>query len=196
MGIGAFNFLRRGVYEKIGTHEALALDVLDDMHLGRAVKHAGFRQMAMNGGEFLRTRWVEGWKGVKESLQKNAFAGVNFKVSELFLGTFALILTDLLPFALFFLARGPAFGLSLCTIGLIFLSYLAVAKFGLKFLLYFPFHPFSSLLLLVLVWRSALTALRKGGIRWRDTFYPLKELRKNQLGLTLLGSDPGRFDDA
>ena len=178
IGIGAFNFLRRDVYEKIGTHQALALDVLDDMHLGRAVKHAGFRQRAMNGAELIRTRWVKGWKGVKESLQKNAFAGLQFRVSELLLVTAAALVSDLLPYGLIFVARGPLLGLSLCAVALIFLSYLAVAKFDLRFLLYFPSHPFASLLLLALVWRSAWTALGEGGIRWRDTFYPLEELKK------------------
>jgi len=27
-------------------------------------------------------------------------------------------------------------------------------------------------------WRSAWITLRQGGVRWRDTFYPLDELRR------------------
>ena len=30
--------------------------------------------------------------------------------------------------------------------------------------------------------RSAALALRRGGIRWRDTFYPLEELRRGRIG--------------
>jgi cellulose synthase/poly-beta-1,6-N-acetylglucosamine synthase-like glycosyltransferase len=44
MGVGAFNLIRREVYESVGTYERLRLEVLDDMKLGKVVKIAGFRQ--------------------------------------------------------------------------------------------------------------------------------------------------------
>jgi hypothetical protein len=31
---------------------------------------------------------------------------------------------------------------------------------------------------LLVLWNSTLVTLRQGGIRWRDTFYPLAELRR------------------
>ena len=37
------------------------------------------------------------------------------------------------------------------------------------------------LLLVFILLRSAAIAVRNGGIRWRDTFYPLEELRENRL---------------
>ena len=43
MGVGAFNLIRRGVYEAVGTYERLRLEVLDDMKLGKVVKKAGYR---------------------------------------------------------------------------------------------------------------------------------------------------------
>jgi cellulose synthase/poly-beta-1,6-N-acetylglucosamine synthase-like glycosyltransferase len=42
MGVGAFNLIRRTVYESVGTYEALRMEVLDDMKLGKVVKNAGF----------------------------------------------------------------------------------------------------------------------------------------------------------
>src|ERR1700683_4685728 len=44
MGGGAFNLLRRRVYDAIGTYQALRFDIVDDMKLGKVVKNAGFRQ--------------------------------------------------------------------------------------------------------------------------------------------------------
>ena len=38
MGVGAFNLVRRRVYDAVGTYEALRMEVLDDMKLGKVVK--------------------------------------------------------------------------------------------------------------------------------------------------------------
>ena len=43
MGVGAFNMVRRSVYEAVGTYQALRMEVLDDMKLGKVVKNAGLR---------------------------------------------------------------------------------------------------------------------------------------------------------
>ena len=37
VGMGAFNFIRRSVYESLGVREALRMEVLDDMKLGKLV---------------------------------------------------------------------------------------------------------------------------------------------------------------
>jgi hypothetical protein len=42
-------------------------------------------------------------------------------------------------------------------------------------------YPLATLLLLYVVVRSAALTLRQGGIRWRDTLYPLDQLRANRL---------------
>ena len=42
-GVGAFQLMRRSTYEAIGTHRRLAMEVVDDMKLGKLVKEAGFR---------------------------------------------------------------------------------------------------------------------------------------------------------
>ena len=43
MGVGAFNLVRRRVYDAVGTYEALRMEVLDDMKLGKVVKTGGLR---------------------------------------------------------------------------------------------------------------------------------------------------------
>ena len=125
VGIGAFNFIRREVYEKIGAHTKIAMEVADDMKFGKLVKRSGFRQMAIFGNELVRVRWVEGWGGVLKSLHKNAFSGVQYNVLYLFLSSIGLFCTDVLPFAGLFLTQGLSFYFSAGSVAMIFLIYLS-----------------------------------------------------------------------
>src|SRR5206468_12168503 len=43
IGVGAFNLIRREVYEKLGGFEALRMEVLDDLRMGWMIKRAGYR---------------------------------------------------------------------------------------------------------------------------------------------------------
>ncbi len=179
IGMGAFNLVRRSAYQKIGGHKALALSVVDDMELGRRVKEAGFRQTAVFGREFLSVQWVEGWQGILKSLEKNGFAGVEYRTGFLFISTLITTALNLLPFIFIFALHGPAQIFSAASLLMIFLIYIAIQKFTPRSLWVFPFHGLGCLLVSMMLCRSALLALRQGGIQWRDTFYSLKEL-KNQ----------------
>src|SRR5580704_15029432 len=68
MGVGAFNLIRRGVYEAVGTYEALRMEVLDDMKLGKVVKNAGFAQRNVFGSDLISIRWANGAMGVVNNL--------------------------------------------------------------------------------------------------------------------------------
>src|SRR5260370_2561325 len=57
MGVGAFNLVRRRVYDAVGTYEALRMEVLDDMKLGKVVKNAGFAQRNVFVGALISLPW-------------------------------------------------------------------------------------------------------------------------------------------
>ncbi len=75
MGVGAFNLVRRRVYEAVGTYEALRMEVLDDMKLGKVVKKAGFAQRNVFGGDLISIRWAKGAMGVVNNLTKKFLRG-------------------------------------------------------------------------------------------------------------------------
>ena len=177
MGLGAFNLIRRSAYETIGAHQKLALEVVDDITLGRLVKENKLRQRVMSGVDLISVRWVGNAGGVVRSLEKNGFAGMDYNVSTLIAATFGILIFDVLPFLFLFLTRGPAFYFNLGTlVCLILISRAACRKISGDWRLFWT-HPFASLLLLFILWRSAFLILRAGGVRWRDTFYPLRQLR-------------------
>jgi hypothetical protein len=42
-------------------------------------------------------------------------------------------------------------------------------------------HPLGALLFCWMIARSAIKTLMRGGVVWRDTFYPIEELRKGMI---------------
>ena len=60
MGVGAFNMIRRQVYDALGTYQALRFEVLDDMKLGKVVKNAGYAQRNVFGDDLISIRWAKG----------------------------------------------------------------------------------------------------------------------------------------
>lgn len=179
VGIGAFNMIRRDVYEKIGTHAAFPLEIGDDMMLGKLVKRGGFRSMLFLGHKAVSVRWVDGWRGVVSSLRKNAFTGVHYSLLLLVAATVAQIAIGVWPFLAVLCCDGAVRAFAAGSIFMIALIYAGSAQSEPKALAAFPAHPFATLIFLYVLWSSAAATLSRGGVEWRGTFYPLAELKRN-----------------
>lgn len=177
VGIGAFQLIRRSAYERSGTHQTVALDVADDMMLGRALKRSGARQMAAFGTDLIRVRWVEGLAGVWEALRKNAYRGVNYSTAALIASTVMILIVDLAPVAGLFCPDPAVRTMSAVCLGLIALIYALGALHTAWAPWCAPAHPLAGTLFVIILWRSAICAWIEGGVRWRGTLYPLKDLR-------------------
>ena len=108
IGVGAFNMIRRKVYEAVGTYQALRFEVLDDMKLGKVVKNAGYAQRNVFGADLISIRWAKGAMGVVDNLTKNFFAIMSFQWPRALASCFALAFLNLMPFAGVLLAHGWA----------------------------------------------------------------------------------------
>ena len=179
VGMGAFNLIRRDAYEKLGTHKALPMDVADDMVLGKLAKQAGVASMAQFGTGLVSVRWFEGWRGAVSSLEKNGFTGVHYNYALLFAATAASVLFNFMPYVWLFAADGPARWFGAGAIGMNGLIHLGRFRYDRWSLAVFPLYPLGAAALLAAVWLSALSVLKNGGVRWRDTFYPLSELKRH-----------------
>ena len=82
LGVGAFQLLRRSAYEAIGTHRRLALEVVDDIKLGKLVKLIGLRSGVALAGERLRLRWQEGLLNLIRGLTKEFLCRLRFSRSH------------------------------------------------------------------------------------------------------------------
>ncbi len=179
VGVGAFNLVRQAAYEKFGGHEPIRLDVLDDVKLGKLVKQSGHRQDVMVAGDLVSVRWQSSAWGVIRGLEKNAFASQDYSLGKLIAATLVFIAVVIVPyFSLLFLHDPRSYGYAASVI-LAHVVYGALSRtFGGGWRIV-PALPMAALGMLFAFWRSAVITLRQGGVRWRDTFYPLETLRRN-----------------
>ncbi len=181
IGVGAFNLIRRKVYDAIGTYEALRFEVLDDMKLGKVVKNKGFSQRNVFGNDLISLRWGHGASGIVDNVTKNFFAVMSFQTWRMIASSFAVAVLNLMPFAGIFLAHGWAkipFALALSGIFGIYLGMAKRSDFGAY---YFLLHPVGAFLFVYAMLRSMTLTLSQDGIVWRGTKYRLDELRKGMV---------------
>lgn len=178
-GVGAFNLVRRATYEQLGGHEPIRLDVLDDVKLGKLFFLNGASADYLVAEDAVTVRWQNSAWGVIRGLEKNAFAGVQYSVPRLIAFTLLFAAVFHAPWlAAVLLPLNLAVGF-VATLLLLHVTYarLAVTFGGSSTVT--PALLAGSLGVLFAFWRSAFLTLRQNGIRWRDTFYPLDELRGN-----------------
>jgi glycosyltransferase involved in cell wall biosynthesis len=181
MGVGAFNMVRRPVYEAVGSYRKLRMEVLDDMKLGKIIKNAGYAQRNVFGEDLISLHWVRGTFGLVENLTKNFFALLSFQWPRTVASIVALAFLNLGPFVGVFLAHGWARVPYAVALASLFGIYYGMSRMSDVPAYYFFLHPVSTSVVVYTVARSMVLTLRQGGIVWRGTKYPLEELRKGMV---------------
>lgn len=180
MGVGAFQLVRRAAYESCGGHERLALEVIDDMKLGRMVKRAGFRSRLGFADELVRVRWHAGLGNLVRGVEKNFFAGVEYRLWVVALAIAVNLLVSVAPLAALFTAAGwtRIFAAAAAMGGMTVEALLVSAITASVPPVYALFHPVGALIFDYMLARSAILTLWNGGVSWRGTFYPLSQLKR------------------
>jgi cellulose synthase/poly-beta-1,6-N-acetylglucosamine synthase-like glycosyltransferase len=181
-GVGAFNLIRRDAYERSGTHRAIRMRPDDDMKLGKLLKRHGFRQGVAYGAGLISVEWHQTLLDAVRGLSKSMFSSLDYRIGATVAGVLMLLLTNVLPvFGLF--SRNLTGTLCRLTFLSTFLLYAYRARhFGnMTSWWYAVLHPFGICVFIYAMLRSASTTLAGGGIEWRKTRYPLKELKDNAI---------------
>lgn len=181
IGIGAFNLVRRAAYFEAGGHLRIALRPDDDLKLGKILKSAGFRQDAAYGGGLLLVEWYANLRELIRGLEKNAFAGMDYRLSLLLPGALCHLAGSVWPYLALFLTTGVTRLVYAATVLTIMLIFMDSVTFHHSKRWYAIAFPFTALLFVYILLRTALLNLLHGGITWRGTFYPLKELKNNRV---------------
>lgn len=182
VGIGAFNFVRATAYRAIGGHRDLRLRPDDDMKLGKRLKRSGYRTAALFGRGLVRVEWYRTVRELVDGLQKNTFAGFEYSVPRVAAAVAMQTLVFLWPFVAVWFAGGAArLCWAGCVLALLWLHADQLERQG-RPRAWALGLPLGVALFGFIVAKATWGTLRRGGIEWRGTRYPLAALRANRVG--------------
>ena len=179
MGVGAFNLVRSAIYKAIGGHNTIAMHPIDDVMLGKVIKHSGFSQDCLLGHNFIQAEWYVDVRDFINGLMKNTFAFCNYNMANVLFGILIIMIINILPlFAIFFtsgITRG-LFGSAVMVRILSFaggFSYTGINSWYSVWVLFTPY------VFIYITLKAAITTTINRGITWRGTYYSLDELKAN-----------------
>lgn len=181
IGIGAFNLVRSQAYRNIGGHVPIRLRPDDDLKLGKLLKKNGYRQDVVCGPDYLAVEWYASTMELIRGLEKNAFSGADYSVPLVLTGALFQLLCSVWPFVALLVTNGAVQMVYLAAVIILLLMLADSARFHRIPVWYALGYPLVSALFVYIMLRTMVLNIIQGGIYWRGTFYPLHELRKNQV---------------
>lgn len=160
---------RRDAYNRVGGHEAVAGNVLEDVTMARKVKWAGLRLRMADANQLISCRMYTGWDSVRDGYAKNILAGYGNSVAALLASTVFHWALFVLPWGLLCLESLRMWGVVLVLLG-VFPRALSAA-YSHQRITDALFMPLSVILmthiaLLSIYWHTT------GGVRWKGRTLP------------------------
>ncbi len=183
MGVGAFNLVRRTVFEEAGGFDSLRMEVLDDVGVGVMIKQHGGRTMTAFAADCLRIAWYDRFGDFVRGIERGA-AKLPPRCPRWLLALTVLLLAvlDLSPFLALCIAwfmPGFAWIGIMLSVWVVGLSVAVAARFGTS-----PFFailaPLNTVLAGLVGMRIMLRSARDGRIAWRGNEYTVEALQAGQ----------------
>ena len=149
------------------------------MQLGRAMKWSGRRSKVILGQNAVSVRWQVGLGGMIRGLEKNFFAGSNFRLVRVLEFLVANWVIGIAPFIGLFV--GPLWSRVCCILGVGIMSLmleLMGKQSGIRWY-HAALMPIGAIACMVALGRSTWITLVRGGVTWRGHLYPLRDLRQH-----------------
>jgi hypothetical protein len=184
VGIGAYNLVRAAAYRRIGGYEALRMEVIDDMKLGLLLMHQGSRLRCWTAADEAEMDWAATPRELVRALDKNFIALAEMRVGIAAFGVGVMSAGWLMAIAGPLLGGWSGYAALAGLMSMVLPGFLFTRQSNWGLLpailapLMFPLIPLA-------LARSAWRAWRQGGIRWRETVYPIDLLRKHRVSLFL-----------
>lgn len=183
-GVGAFNLIRRELLERIGGFEPLKMEVIDDVGLGFLAKKYGGNSRLYSSNGLLSLEWYSSLGEMLRGFEKNLFAAFgHYRYSLMALYVFVLSAMILTPYI-----AAAISGNIYTVIAVLLVCHIIPGLSALLFrrtmplLWWIPFClPLGYIFMLIAMIRSAALFATRGGVMWRDSFYPAAKVRNGQV---------------
>ncbi|MDP4170563.1 MAG: glycosyltransferase family 2 protein, partial [Bacillota bacterium] len=161
-GIGAFNLVSKQAYESFGTHEKIKMRPDDDLQLGMQMKRAGFNQRIATALELIEVKWYGNLNEALVGLEKNTFAGLNYRISMVLLAVFGVFYSHVLPFFTLFMPNKTISLLSAGNILAIGILYRAIIRKMTRFSPWmFVAFPLTGLIFIYSIIRASFLTFKR-----------------------------------
>ncbi len=181
-GTGAFNLVRRAAFEKTEGFSWLRMEPVDDVGLGLMMSLSGAKSTFAVALRDISIVWYPSLKLMFKGVEKNFFgSAANYSLIRMALIVAFVWAFAIAPFAAIFNFRDlPLLSLWVITYVLMAAgSFFISRRFKQKF---FPLFlaQIGLLIVSVMLLRSGIICVRKGGIDWRGTRYKTEDLLSGQ----------------
>lgn len=185
IGSGAFNLVRRSAYDRTPGFEHLRLETGDDAALGQMVKRAGGRIEMIDGRGCATVAVYRSISELVRGVEKNGSSMADRPFALVLLGMATWVAIEWTPPAV---ALAWALGHAPLWLGVFAAAATCLNTAAYVTALWTNTRtwaaglawPFGMATLAFAVTRSVYLTHRRGGVLWRDTFYPLDELHEGR----------------
>lgn len=172
---GQFILIRRDAYDRLGGHERVKGEVIEDLELARAAKQDRLRYMIADGRALVRTRMYTGLRDAWQGWTKVAYTHRDMTLGKLMVGVLMTALLGLAPTALLVAAlvsRAPLFvGVSVALF-LVYFYYWAQVNRALRVpIIYALTNPLGMALMMAMMLTSAAQVISGRGVVWKGRRY-------------------------
>lgn len=182
VGVGAFNLVRRSVFEKTKGFEWLRMEIVDDVGLGLLMHNSGARSRFAVAARDISVAWYPTVRSMFRGLEKNLFGAVcHYSLARMALIVLTLWALVAAPLTAILYTRVPylwiagvlVYALSTVT------AVLTRIRFKKK-----QFPPtliqLGHLMMSLMILRSGVVCAGRGKVVWRGTAYTIDQLRAGQ----------------
>ena len=190
---GSFFIMKKETYEKVGMHEGVKHEIIEDGALGKKVKESGHKMRMVRGDHLIDAVWARDkgtlWNALKRLmvplyLQNRKIAiGIFFAVLFLLFIPFPILATSIMSPSENISAK-ILFGTSLISSILIYTGAAIEVKMGLKLrIIYALFAPLGSLTVVLGFLSGLIQAKGTSAVTWRGRSYSMKDHNQNSISI-------------
>jgi len=189
---GSFFIIKRSTYEKVGMHQGVRQEIIEDGALGKKVKESGFKMKMVRGDHLISAIWARDgatlWNALKRLMVPLYLQNARIAVGIFFAVLFLLFMPfPLLAYASVFFSHSESFAAlfvaAAVSSSLVYTACLLDARELHIRLAHAMCGPLGSLIIVCGFLSGILQAKRNRSVSWRGRAYSMKDHMQNSISV-------------
>jgi chlorobactene glucosyltransferase len=176
IGIGPFLFINKQFYFSFGGHESIKTAIVDDMALAKKVKEHKGKVSAVDGTKVMDVRFYTCFKELWNGFSKNIYEAIGCAPHYLVGILFSCYFLFVYPYFLLWASVESHQDLTVPLVMVTIISFIKIVL-SLRFqtsIIFGLLHPFSIILVFLIMLNSFRISVFKKKIEWKERFYPVE----------------------